>query len=236
VGVGDYGIAPFTGPVAPVPIAFQARGNDNILRDNFVQHQADEVAHPTYGLDANKPTPPLTGMIYVATDTGVIYFYNGTTWVSMAAFRQYGGWQDTTTQTAAAADTAYVITFDTADVTDGVTLVSASQITVPMPGVYNLQWSGQFVNTDSQIHDVDIWLRKNGTDIPGTNGRVSVPNRHGSIDGSVLPAWNYFLDLNANDYIQLMWATTSTTVSLQYTAAASPHPATASVIVTINRI
>jgi len=236
VGVGDYGIAPFTGPVAPVPIAFQARGNDNILRDNFVQHQADEVAHPTYGLDANKPTPPLTGMIYVATDTGVIYFYNGTTWVSAAAFRQYGAWQDTTNQTAAAADTAYAITYNTTDVADGITLTSGSQLTVPMAGLYNLQFSAQLVNTDSQIHDVDIWVRKNGSDIAGTNGQVSVPNKHGSVDGHALPAWNYFLELAANDYVQLYWSTDNTACSLQYLAAATPHPESASIIVTMHRI
>ena len=236
MGVGDYGIAPFTGPVAPVPIAFQARGNDNILRDNFVQHQADEVAHPTYGLDANKPTPPLTGMIYVATDTGVIYFYNGTTWVSTAAFRQYGAWQDTTNQTAAAANTAYAITYNTTDVTDGITLTSGSRLTVPMPGLYNLQFSAQLVNTDSQIHDVDIWVRKNGSDLAGTNGQVSVPNKHGSVDGHALPAWNYFLELAANDYVQLYWSTGNTNCSLQYLAAATPHPASASVIVTMHRI
>jgi hypothetical protein len=236
VGVGDYGIAPFTGPVAPVPIAFQARGNDNILRDNFVQHQADEVAHPTYGLDANKPTPPLTGMIYVATDTGVIYFYNGTTWVSMAVFRQYGAWQDTTNQTAAAINTAYAITYNTTDVTGGITLTSGSRLTVPMAGLYNLQFSAQLVNTDSQIHDVDIWVRKNGSDIAGTNGQVSVPNKHGSIDGHALPAWNYFLELAANDYVQLYWSTGNTACSLQTLPAVTPHPASASIIVTMHRI
>jgi hypothetical protein len=236
MGVGDYDVAPFTSPVGVTREAFQTRGNDNLLRGKFVDHQDDKVAHPTYGLDANKPTPPETGMIYVATDTGVIWFYNGTTWVSTAAFRQFGGWQDTTNQTAAAINTGYAMTFNTADVTDGVTLVSNSRITVPMAGIYNLQFSAQLVNTDSQIHDVDIWLKKNGTNIDGTNGRVSVPNRHGSVDGAILPAWNYFLNLAANDYVELFWSTTNTAVSLQTIAAAAPHPAAASVIVTINRI
>jgi len=236
MGVGDYDLQPFTSPVGADSQAWQTRNNDNLLRGKFVQHQADEVAHPTYGLDANKPTPPLTGMIYVATDTGVIYFYNGTTWVSTTAFRQYGAWQDTTNQTAAAANTAYAITYNTTDVTGGITLTSGSRLTVPMAGVYNLQFSAQLVNTDSQIHDVDIWVRKNGSDIAGTNGQVSVPNKHGSIDGHTLPAWNYFLSLNANDYVQLYWSTGNVACSLQALAAVAPHPASASVIVTMNRI
>ncbi len=121
MGVGDYPIAPFTSPVGMDRAAYETRGNDNVLRDKFVDHQADAVAHPTYGLDANKPTPPETGMIYVATDTGVFWFYNGTTWVSTAAFRQFGAWQDTTNQTAAAANTAYAMTFNTQDVAHGIT-------------------------------------------------------------------------------------------------------------------
>ena len=236
MGVGDYPIAPFTSPVGTDRSSYETRGNDNVLRDKFVDHQADAVAHPTYGLDANKPTPPETGMIYVATDTGVFWFYNGTTWVSTAAFRQFGAWQDTTNQTAAAANTAYAMTFNTQDVTDGITLVSSSRLTVPMSGIYNLQFSAQLVNTDSQIHDVDIWVRKNGTDVSGTNGQVSVPNKHGGIDGHALPAWNYFLSLNANDYVQLYWSTGNVACSLQALAAVAPHPASASVIVTMNRI
>jgi hypothetical protein len=236
MGVGDYPIAPFTSPVGMDRAAYETRGNDNVLRDKFVDHQADKVAHPTYGLDANKPSPAQTGMLYVATDTGTVYFYTGTGWSSALVFRQFGAWQDTTDQTAAAINTGYAMTFNTTDVTDGVTLVSSSRITVPMAGVYNLQWSGQFVNTDSSIQDVDIWLKKNGTDIAGTNGRVSVPNRHGSIDGHILPAWNYFLNLNANDYVQLYWSTTNTAVSLQYQPAAAHCPATASVIATIHRV
>lgn len=236
MGIGDYDIKPFTSPVGMDRAAYETRGNDNVLRDKFVDHQADAVAHPTYGLDANKPTPPETGMIYVATDTGVFWFYNGTTWVSTAAFRQFGAWQDTTNQTAAAANTAYAMTFNTQDVADGITLVSSSQLTVPMSGIYNLQFSAQLVNTDSQIHDVDIWIRKNGTDLSGTNGQVSVPNKHGAIDGHALPAWNYFLSLNANDYVQLYWSTGNVACSLQALAAVTPHPASASVIVTMNRI
>jgi len=236
MAVGDYDVKPFTSPVGSDPQAWQTRNNDNVLRDKFVDHQADAVAHPTYGLDANKPTPPETGMIYVATDTGVFWFYNGTTWVSTAAFRQFGAWQDTTNQTAAAANTAYAMTFNTQDVADVITLVSSSQLTVPMSGIYNLQFSAQLVNTDSQIHDVDIWIRKNGTDLSGTNGQVSVPNKHGAIDGHALPAWNYFLSLNANDYVQLYWSTGNVACSLQALAAVTPHPASASVIVTMNRI
>lgn len=236
MAVGDYSLNPFTLPIAPNPVAMQVRNNDNLLRAKFVAHQMDKVAHHTFGLDANKPTPAEAGMVYIATDTGLIWFYTGAAWQSILAFRQYGAWSDTNDQFAAVVNTGYVLTFNTVDVADGVSLVSNSRITVPNTGVYNLQWSGQFINTDSAEHDVDVWLRLNGTDIVGSRGSISVPKRHGSIDGHILPAWNYFLNLNANDYIQLVWSVSDLAVSLKYDAATAYGPSTASIIASINRV
>lgn len=155
--------------------------------------------------------------------------------VSQACEFPYGSFQDTTTQTAASTTTAYAITFNTTDIARDVSIVSGSRITVSRSGVYDLQFSGQFTNTDSAIQDVDIWLRKNGTDIPFSRGAISVPNRHGSIDGSILPSWNYLMDLASGDYLELMWRVTSTTVSLITlpTATSPTRPAAASVIATM---
>lgn len=147
----------------------------------------------------------------------------------------YGAFSDYNDQFAAAANTAYAITLGTTDLSNGVSVVAGSKITVAHSGVYNLQWSGQFINTDSQDQDVDIWIRINGTDVTGSNGKVTVPSKHGVISGSVLPAWNFVFSLNSGDYIQLYWATTNTTVSINTEAAASPHPSTASVIVTVTQ-
>lgn len=237
--VGSHAVKPFVLPVnrgTGLIDANEVRGNDNALRTAYVAHDADSSIHLQSGTLASRPATATAGTTWIGTDTGVVYYYTGAAWVSAWVFRQFGAWQDTTNQTAAAANTGYAMTFNTADVTDGITLVSNSRITVPSTGVYNLQFSAQFVNTDSSIHDIDIWLKKNGTNIAGTDGQVSVPNRHGSVDGHILPAWNYFLSLNANDYVELFWATTNTAVSLQTIAASGPHPAAASVIVTIHRV
>ena len=150
----------------------------------------------------------------------------------------YGSFQDTTDQTAASANTAYPITFNTTDYSNGVYISSSSRINVRNAGTYNLQFSAQVVNTDSQIHDIDIWLRKNGFDVSGTNGQVSIPNRHGGVDGRLLPAWNYIIDLAAGDYLQLVWNTTSTQVSLEHigTQTSPTRPSTASIIATMQYI
>jgi len=150
----------------------------------------------------------------------------------------YGAFQDTTTQTIASTTTAYPMTFNTTDYSNGVSIVSNSQITVANYGIYNIQFSGQFANADTQIHDVDIWLSKNGTNVALSKGQISIPNSHGGVDGHILPAWNYFIELNAGDYVQLMWQASSTQVSMITlpTATSPTRPAAASIIATVQYV
>ncbi len=111
-----------------------------------------------------------------------------------------------------------------------------SKIVARAAGTYNVQFSIQFVNTDASIHDTDVWLRKNGTNVAGTNSQFSVPNRHGGIDGHLIGALNLFVELAPNDYVELMWATTNSATTVQYIGPQTGpvRPATPSVIVTIS--
>ena len=150
----------------------------------------------------------------------------------------YGAFQDTTDQTATA-NTATVMTFNTTDFTNGVSVVSGSKLTVAQAGIYNLQFSVQLDNSDTQEHDVTIWLRKDasgaGTDIAGSAGLVGVPSKHGSFNGHTIVGWNYYISLNANDFVEIWWSTPDTNVTIQaYAAGTSPtRPSTASVVATM---
>ena len=146
----------------------------------------------------------------------------------------YGAFQDTTDQTAAVANTAYAMTLNTTDYANGVSVASSSRITVADSGIWNLQWSGQFENPDSQDHDVRVWLKINGTVVVGSTGFFAVPSKHGSVNGHALVGWNYFLSLNASDYVELWWETDSTQVSIQAYPAAGNYPSTASLIATMS--
>ena len=150
----------------------------------------------------------------------------------------YGAFQSVSDQAIATANTAYAMTLDTTDYSNGVTLSNSSRLNVKNSGVYNFQWSGQFNNTDTQIHDVSVWLRKNGTDVTGSTGVISIPNSHGGVDGHTIVGWNYFLELANNDYIELYWSATSTNISLQFypTQTSPTRPSTASLIATMNYI
>ena len=145
----------------------------------------------------------------------------------------HGAFQSTVDQTAAAANTAYAMTLNTTDYANGVSVASSSRITVADSGIWNLQWSGQFENPDSQDHDVRVWLKINGTVVTGSTGFFAVPSKHGSVNGHALVGWFYFVSLNASDYIELWWETDSNLVSIQAYPASGNYPSTASLIATM---
>lgn len=151
----------------------------------------------------------------------------------------FGEFQDDTDQVATSTTTAYPITLNTTDFSNGVFVSNNSRINVSDYGIYNLQYSAQFINTDSQEQDISIWFRKNGVDIPKSNSEYMIGPRHGSlVDGRLITALNFFIEMNAGDYAEIVWCTTSTTVSLQnIPAQTSPtRPATPSVIVTMQYV
>jgi len=151
----------------------------------------------------------------------------------------HGAWQDTTTQTGSiTAGTPF--TFNTPDVTDGVTLVSGSRLTVPVTGVYNIQWSGQFQNVENDIENVHVWLRIDGVDVPGSAGIISLAARKSAtIFARTIIGWNYFLSLTAGQYVQIVWLPSIATITVPAfpASAVTPvYPSTASVIVTVNQV
>jgi hypothetical protein len=161
---------------------------------------------------------------------------------SAAAFADtapYGAFQDSTDQTAASTTTAYPMTFNTTDFSNGVYLSNSSRMNVRNAGIYNVQFSVQLENQDNAQHTVDIWFRKNGTNITASNSMFTVPARKSaSIYGHIIAAINYFVELAANDYVEIVWRTESTDVSLEQTPAESSptRPATPSVIATMQYV
>ena len=146
----------------------------------------------------------------------------------------YGAFSSDQDQTATI-NTATLMTLNTTDFANGVSIAS-SKITVQNAGIYNLQFSTQFQNTDTAFQDVYIWLKQNGVDISGSTGFVSIPNRHAGTDGHAIVGWNYFLSMEATDYVEIYWSIPNTAVSIQHLAASgSPtKPSTQSVVATMS--
>jgi hypothetical protein len=149
----------------------------------------------------------------------------------------HGAFQDSTDQVAANTTTAYAVTFNTTDFSNGVTIASGSRITVADAGIWNLQFSIQFTNTTNASQDVDVWFRVNGTNVANSNSRFGFAPRKGVGDPfHIIAAMNYFVSLNATNYIEIMWRPTDVGVTIeQYAASASPtRPAVPSAIVTMS--
>lgn len=120
------------------------------------------------------------------------------------------------TQTAANTTTAYPINIGQSDPNNnGVVIASSNQITFAHDGVYNIQYSIQFTNSDSSIHNTNVWLRKNGSNVADSNSLYAITARHGSTNGQNIAAINYVLKLSAGDYLQLMWQPENTQVYLE---------------------
>jgi hypothetical protein len=148
----------------------------------------------------------------------------------------YGAFSDFTSQTTTA-NTATLMALSVTDFSNDVFLDTNSKITVTNAGIYNLQFSVQAQNLDNAPEDLFIWLKQNGTDIVGSTGLVGMPARKSAgVPYHDIKGWNYFLSMNANDYVQIYWSVPNPLVTIeQYPASGTPtKPSTASVVATLS--
>jgi hypothetical protein len=150
---------------------------------------------------------------------------------------KFGSFFSTITQSAVTINTPKAMTFNTEYFSSGVSVISNSQITVDTDGIYNLQFSAQLDRiSTSGVDKVDIWFRKQGIDIPNTNTAVTISGS--ANQAKVVASWNIYIQLNAGQYVELMYSVTDLQVKLVAEAEnlIVPYPATPSIIVTIDKI
>jgi hypothetical protein len=144
---------------------------------------------------------------------------------------RYGQFYDTTTQSISSANTAQAVTFNTSNISNGVYIGSpTSRIIVDTEGLYNFQASMQFDCTGGANREVWVWLRLNGTDIADSAFYLNIQNAN----SEVLQAFNLFVDMKANDYVEVMWEVGNTAARLATFAATGVHPAVPSIILTVS--
>ena len=177
----------------------------------------------------------------INSGTGVLSATTGAT-------PSYGSFYDTSAaQSASSTTDTYPIRLNTTTLSTGVSIANDSfgnptKIVVTNTGIYNIQYSIQFQNTDSSIHDVNVWLRANGetyvSDVIYSNSRYSITSSHDGVNGNTIAAINYVVYLAAGNFVQLVWQTTDLAVSM-YTLPSTgptPHiPQTPCVIVTVTQ-
>lgn len=155
----------------------------------------------------------------------------------------YGAFESYVNQTAASTTDSYPMAFEVTDEANGISMVQGvagtkSRITFAAAGTYNVQFSAQFTNSSSNAEDVSIWLRKNGVDVAGSTGLVSIPGKHAGFNGHSITGWNFVFTVAANDYFEFWWQTESTNVSIvTYTGGTTPTtPSTASLVLTVTQV
>lgn len=121
--------------------------------------------------------------------------------------------QDGTDQYATATDTATKVLWSTLDSGYGFTLNVDSTATPAYTGVYKIDYSIQFFNTDSQIHDAYVWLQIDGVDVEGSSSIFSIPNSHGGTPGAVVAYSSITFEVTAGQDVALYWATSSAATS-----------------------
>ena len=147
------------------------------------------------------------------------------------AASRYGSFYDTTTQAATVINTATAITFNNTDLSNGVYLgTPTSRVYVDTPGIYNFDTSFQIDKTSGGVGLFFFWFRLNGVDVPDSASQIRIQGN----DAEIFASLNYFFDLNAGDYIELMFSVDDLSVELLAEAATSPHPGVPSIILTVS--
>ena len=136
----------------------------------------------------------------------------------------------------ASSTSSIAIPLDTTDVSNEVSIdtTTNSKIVFAVAGYYNIQFSAQLLNFTTTDDNVTFWWKQNGTDVAYSAGIQAVPSKHGSSAGAAIVSWNIVLPIQANDYVQLYYASESgNTVTATYPAGTAPvHPVSPSVILT----
>jgi hypothetical protein len=173
-------------------------------------------------------------------DCSAMFFaVSNTLWEELQGFGRsvpilhYGAFSDTTLQTITSINTAYAMTFNTTDAANGVSIGSpTSRLVVANQGVYNVQFSAQLDETSGGTANIYIWLRKNGSNVANTASTVAIQGTA----ARTVAAWNFIIQLEPTNYVELMWASDSANTRLLAASATSVWPAIPSVICTITQV
>ena len=143
---------------------------------------------------------------------------------------RYGTFYDTTTQNAAAINTAYAVTFNSTDLSFGVsTGTPASRIYVDSEGIYNFQFSMQLDKTAGGVGLFYLWARINGVDQANSATQIRIQGNN----AESVAAWNFVYRMNAGDYFELMWSVDTVDIEIKAFTAAPPVPEIPSAILTV---
>lgn len=180
-----------------------------------------------------KPTAPnnvipLAACVTSNATTGVIFVRP-----TIQQMQYYGEFTKTTDQTPAAIDTAYALTFDNTEISNGVTIGSpTSRIVVPESGLYRFDATIQLTSGNSSSKNVWVWMRKNGTDLTNSARLVTMDINNGYVPITVFET----VSMAKNDYVQLMFAANDTAITVDTVASTAFAPGAPAVVLNVTQV
>jgi len=130
----------------------------------------------------------------------------------------------------------FISTLNSTDFSDGVSIVSGSEITFTTLGKYNIAFSAQVIKTSGTSTNIWIWLRHNGVDVPNSATVLEMGNNNTYL----VAAWNFFINVNSSpQQFQLMWYTPSANISIGAISDVNTPvgvPGVPSIILTVNQV
>lgn len=141
---------------------------------------------------------------------------------------------NTADQTFSVANTAYPVVFNATYLNNAVALQagSTSRIEVAIAGIYNFQYSGQLLSTNSSAKNVFVWIKRNDITINYSTHAYTLSANNEYVEIS----WNFNIDLDVGEYLELEVATSDTNVQLDAVSPTSPHPGIPSSVMAVNFI
>lgn len=185
------------------------------------------------GFTTTKPTAP--NLSIPIGLVRIVHAVNGEIAVRPVIEQQlhYGSFIKTIDQTPAAINTAYPITWSSATISNGVSIDGGtpSRIVVANAGLYKFSASFQLTSGSASVKNVYLWFRKNGVDVPSSTMITSLD----SATAIRTPSRSLFFSMQAGDYIELMFASDSTAMTIDNIPATAFAPAAPAAILTVNQ-
>ena len=192
-------------------------------------------ASPTVagGFTNVKPTAPnnvipIAAVLQVGVTDGIIFVRP-----TIEQQKYYGEFTKTSNQSPAAINTAYALTFDNTQIANGISIGSpVSRIYIQQSGLYNVSCSVQAASTSSSQKSIWLWVRLNGTTDITNSARIASNSLN---NGYLIISINELISFSANDFIEIMYASDSTNVTISTVAATAFAPAAPAAILSITQ-
>ena len=164
----------------------------------------------------------------LTVQSGSTFFANGNRQFNVGAFSSL-------ISQSGSANVSQSMNFGTTDISNGVSIVSNSRITLANAGTYNIQFSAQIDRVAGSGTDTAyIWLKKNGSNVVGSAGAITISG--GALAAKTISSWNYVVDSAAGDYYELVWQATDSNIQLIAATATGNIPSIPSIILTVTQV